>query len=78
MIVARVGAQFEVQGCRIERIDGIKIHLEDGWALFRRSNTQPAVTLHCEARTAGQLANIEAALLGSVREALRDAGSVRT
>lgn len=32
-------------------IDGMRIHLDDGWALIRTSNTQPAITMRFEAST---------------------------
>jgi phosphomannomutase/phosphoglucomutase len=49
-VVAEAGDRFAGQGHQLERLDGIKVHVEGGWGLFRASNTQPAVTLHCEAR----------------------------
>jgi phosphoglucosamine mutase len=35
----------------IQRIDGIKLNLEDGWVLIRRSGTEPITRLTVEART---------------------------
>lgn len=79
--VGLVGEQFAAQGHTIDTVDGVKIHFAgfgrtgaDGWALFRASNTQPAVTLRCEARTPEQLAEIECAALDAVREALASLG----
>ncbi len=69
-IVAHVGAQFAAQGYPIDRLDGAKVHFGKGWGLFRSSNTQPAVTLHCEAVDRASLAEIENTMLKAARKAL--------
>jgi phosphomannomutase/phosphoglucomutase len=73
-VVDHLGRSFAARGHRIERLDGAQIHFDAGWSLFRQSNTQPAVTLHCEARTRAQLAEIERDMLEAVRAALASAG----
>jgi phosphomannomutase/phosphoglucomutase len=73
-VIARAGQAFEAQGRDLERLDGVKVHLDGGWGLFRASNTQPAVTLHCEARNAQRLAEIETLLLDTVRITLAHFG----
>ncbi|MEK6528745.1 MAG: phosphomannomutase/phosphoglucomutase, partial [Nitrospirota bacterium] len=40
-------------------IDGIRIKFDDGWALIRASNTQPALVLRFEAKNAEKLAEIK-------------------
>jgi phosphomannomutase len=72
--IAHADRAFEDQGHEIERLDGIKVHLDGGWGLFRASNTQPAVTLHCEARNVERLAEIEALMLSTVRDTLASFG----
>jgi phosphomannomutase/phosphoglucomutase len=69
--VAKAGQALEHRGVHIERLDGIKVHLDGGWGLFRASNTQPAVTLHCEAQDTDRLSEIEALMLDTVRTTLR-------
>lgn len=69
-VIAQAGQALGTQGYEIERLDGIKVHVADGWGLFRASNTQPAVTLHCEARDAARLAEVEALMLDTVRVTL--------
>ncbi|QPJ62473.1 MAG: phosphomannomutase/phosphoglucomutase [Candidatus Nitronauta litoralis] len=43
----------------IVNIDGVRINFEDGWALVRASNTQPALTLRFEAKTPHRLKEIQ-------------------
>jgi phosphomannomutase/phosphoglucomutase len=73
-VVADVRERFAAQGYEIERMDGAKVHFRDGWGLLRMSNTQPAVTLRCEASTAARVAEIETAMLDAVRDALAGIG----
>ena len=40
-------------------IDGARVEFGDGWGLVRASNTQPAVVVRFEARTAERLAEIQ-------------------
>jgi phosphomannomutase/phosphoglucomutase len=80
-VVAKVHDRFGAQGFEIETIDGAKVYFTQhgrtqacGWGLFRSSNTQPAVTLRCEAQTPEQLVEIETLLLGAVHEELSRVG----
>lgn len=73
-VVERVRAHFAALKLPIERMDGARVDFGGGWALFRCSNTQPAVTLRCEAKTGSKLAEIEETMLDVVRRALADAG----
>jgi phosphomannomutase/phosphoglucomutase len=73
-VVAALDERFAAQGYTIERMDGAKVRFGDGWGLFRQSNTQPAVTLRCEARTPEQLTEIETTMLDAVRKALANVG----
>lgn len=69
-VVDAVKAVFYVQGYQVEGMDGVKVYFDDGWGLFRSSNTQPAVTLRCEAKTPSRLGEIEKKMLGAIQEAL--------
>lgn len=40
-------------------IDGVRLEWEDGWAVVRASNTQPALTLRAEAKTEERLEQIK-------------------
>ena len=77
-IVAHICDRFVAQGYEIERMDGAKVHFGDGWGLFRSSNTQPAVTLRCEAKTPARLAEIEQIMLDAARAAMDGAGIAMT
>jgi phosphomannomutase/phosphoglucomutase len=41
-------------------VDGVRVLFPDGWGLVRASNTQPALVLRFEARSAERLAEIQA------------------
>jgi phosphomannomutase/phosphoglucomutase len=43
----------------VNDIDGARAEFDDGWALIRASNTSPALTVRCEARTADGLEQIK-------------------
>lgn len=73
-VILQASQAFEAQGYTLERLDGIKVHVKGGWGLFRASNTQPAVTLHCEARDTTRLAEIEDLMLRTVRATLVHVG----
>jgi phosphomannomutase/phosphoglucomutase len=50
------------QGLRdapIDRLEGVRVAFADGWALVRRSVTEPVITLRCEAHTTEGLARIQ-------------------
>jgi len=53
---------------KIITIDGLRLVFEEGWALVRASNTQPALVLRFEASTPEALAQIKAWLEGQVRK----------
>jgi phosphomannomutase/phosphoglucomutase len=40
---------FIKKGCKIDTTDGVKAIFEDGWALFRPSNTEPIISMSYEA-----------------------------
>jgi phosphomannomutase/phosphoglucomutase len=61
-------------GLETDRLDGVRVSFSDGWGLLRASNTQPAITMRCEANTETRLAEIEALLLGAAQRALRSLG----
>ena len=56
-VVATLRAQLAAKYPVID-IDGARADFGDGWALVRNSNTSPALTVRCEARTPEGLARI--------------------
>jgi phosphomannomutase/phosphoglucomutase len=72
--VACARQQLADRGYERVEIDGVKAYFGDGWGLFRASNTQPAVTLRCEAKTPERLAEIEHLMVDVARYALNFAG----
>jgi len=80
-VIAHLLRFFTQQGRRIETLDGCKVYWTDqgaedayGWALVRPSNTEPAVTLRCEARNQTQLQKIEQTMRDALDSALRAYG----
>lgn len=56
---------------KIIEIDGVRVEFPDGWGLIRASNTQPALVLRFEARTAERLNEIRSIVEGQLN-AVRD------
>ncbi len=61
--VAHFGARHEVVD-----VDGARVLFPDGWGLIRASNTQPVVSVRCEAKTRAQLDRIRGIVEGWLRE----------
>ncbi len=49
-------------------IDGVRVQFAEGWGLIRASNTQPALVLRFEARSAAKLKEYRALIEGKLRE----------
>ncbi len=50
-VVAKVVDHFKSSGHQVIDVDGARIVTEDGWALVRASNTEPALILRAEGKT---------------------------
>jgi phosphomannomutase / phosphoglucomutase len=57
-VTAALRADPEVRG--IVDLDGVRARFDDGWALVRASNTQPALVMRVEATSAERLAALQA------------------
>lgn len=57
LILEKLAGAFA--GYPVLRLDGVRIDFGDGWALARRSITEPLITLRFEARTGPRLAEIQ-------------------
>ena len=73
-VVQRIRDHLAAHHLPIEEMDGVKAYLANGWSLFRASNTEPAVTLRCEARTPADLAEMEGTAIGVLRQVLHGIG----
>lgn len=58
-LVKKYKEEIEPQCVSLIETDGVRAHFEDGWALVRVSNTQPAVTLRFEAKSEKNLNKIK-------------------
>jgi phosphomannomutase/phosphoglucomutase len=73
-VVRTICNDFSGQNYKVDRLDGGKVYFDGGWALFRASNTQPAVTLHCEATTVDALNAIHDTMLCAIQKTLAHLG----
>jgi len=69
-VVEALRARLEAKGISLVTIDGVRAEFEDGWALVRPSNTEPALVLRFEAETAEGLGRIRGLVEGELRKAL--------
>lgn len=58
-IVGELKDFFGQKGYKINDTDGVRLEWDDGWAVVRASNTQPALTLRAEAKTEARLEEIK-------------------
>lgn len=56
----------------VSDLDGAMVDFGDGWALVRKSNTQPAVTARIEAASGERLAALQNEVLEKIRDELAD------
>ncbi|MDQ6984216.1 MAG: phosphomannomutase/phosphoglucomutase, partial [Ghiorsea sp.] len=61
-VVNKAKAHFANQACEMIEVDGMRLVFDDGWALLRASNTQPALTLRFEAKNKQALAAVRSKL----------------
>lgn len=57
--VDKVGKYCKEKGIKAITIDGVRAQYEDGWALVRKSNTGPNLTLRFEAQTEERLKELQ-------------------
>jgi len=61
-VVNKAKAYFANKACEMIEVDGMRLVFDDGWALLRASNTQPALTLRFEAKNKQALTAIRSKL----------------
>jgi len=49
--IEKLKKEFKKKEYKISTIDGVKVFLKDGWALFRPSNTEAVISMSYEAKT---------------------------
>lgn len=55
-VIGHATSYFEnIDSCNCITIDGVRAQFEYGWILIRKSNTQPVLSVRCEADTQEQL-----------------------
>jgi phosphomannomutase/phosphoglucomutase len=68
-VVEKVKKFFESH-YKTSDLDGVKVYFNDGWALARASNTQPAIVVRVEAETETSLKGIKKVVLSKISEVL--------
>lgn len=48
--ITKLKGELEEEGYLLDCLDGVKVIFEDGWALFRASNTEPKISIVYESR----------------------------
>jgi phosphomannomutase/phosphoglucomutase len=67
-IIADQATEYFRQHYDVIDIDGVRVQFAEGWGLIRASNTQPALVLRFEARSAAKLKEYRALIEGKLRE----------
>ncbi len=70
-VVEKVKNYFSKKNYNINDIDGMRITFDDGWALVRASNTQPALVLRFESTSQERLNEIQQMITGKVQEFIK-------
>jgi len=67
-IVSNIKAEMlQERQFKISMIDGVRFETADGWGLIRPSNTQPVLSVCCEASSSEKLKNIKQLLISLLR-----------
>lgn len=63
LVVEKIKETCREQGFNIIDIDGVRVELEDGWALVRYSNTGPNITARFEGKTEEMMNKLESTFM---------------
>lgn len=66
--IAQRAQEFFRKHYQVIDVDGVRIQFAEGWGLIRASNTQPALVLRFEAKTAQQLKEYRAIVEEKLKE----------
>jgi phosphomannomutase len=68
-ILEQVAASYA--HCDINRTDGVKIDLPNGWVHLRKSNTEPIIRIYSEAGSPTEAARLATEVMDEIRVAAR-------
>jgi phosphomannomutase/phosphoglucomutase len=71
-LVEKAKAYFAAEDCVMIDIDGMRLTFDDGWALLRASNTQPALVMRFEAKHQQSLTKIRGLVESWLNSALKE------
>src|SRR5581483_11020478 len=63
-----IAARLEAAGACVDRTDGLRVSVADGWWLLRASGTEPKLTARCEAADEEGLQRLQRELLSHLRQ----------
>lgn len=67
-LIEELKEKFKKAGYKLDTLDGVKVFLKEGWALFRASNTEPKISIAYEAKTKEDFEKLEKFVSEIVRE----------
>ena len=71
-VISRLEEKLSKEYMKISKIDGVKVYIDDGWALIRPSNTMPQIKLKIEAKKQKTLEKIKKNIISMVRESINE------
>ena len=70
-VVEKTKEKLEKRGYKLNLMDGVRVDLQEGWALVRPSNTQPLIRVTVEAKTESKLKELRAEMLQLLKEEMK-------
>jgi phosphomannomutase/phosphoglucomutase len=70
-VIKKLKNKFKKNGMKILDLDGVKLFFDDGWILWRASNTQPQIKVYLEADTENRLNELREFAEQELRNAMR-------
>jgi phosphomannomutase len=67
-ILATIAEKYKHE--QLNKIDGLKINMEDGWIHLRKSNTEPIIRIYAESRYGNIADNMALKIMKDIQESL--------
>lgn len=76
-VVEGVKRRLSSMGYRLITLDGVRVELENAWALVRASNTEPAIVLRFEGESHEELIKVKRLVEEALTESVKEAHAMR-